>query len=52
MKDRKKWADAMFRGRQNATMARYAMPRDLRPTFALLARNSFATARFHRTFGL
>jgi len=30
-------------------MARHAMPRDLRPTFAFLARSSFQMARLHRT---
>lgn len=47
--DRKKWAEAMLRGRHNTLMARYAMPRELRPTFAMLARGDFAAARFART---
>lgn len=49
MKDRQKWSEQMLRGRQNALMARYAMPRDLRPTFADLARWNFRYARYHRT---
>lgn len=41
----KTWHQAMMDGRRNALMARYAMPRHLRPTFALLARGDFAQAR-------
>lgn len=46
---RAQWHSKMRDGRRNAYMARYAMPRELRPTFALLARTDFMTARMLRT---
>jgi hypothetical protein len=40
-----KWHAEMREGRRMAFLARHAMPRDVRPTCAMLARGAFATAR-------
>jgi hypothetical protein len=39
------YREAMMHARGNAFMARYAMPRSLRPDFAYLARHDFSMAR-------
>lgn len=39
------WHETMRHARQMTLMGRYAMPRDLRPTFKSLARYSFERAR-------
>lgn len=40
-----KWHAEMRAGRRMAYLARYAMPRDVRSTSAMLARSAFAAAR-------
>jgi hypothetical protein len=42
------WHTAILEARQMTLMGRYAMPRDLRPTFKSLARWKFEKARHIR----
>lgn len=52
MMNRPEWTKAMADGRHSARMARYAMPREVRPLFASCARAAFSRARSRRLFGI